>query len=1106
MKKKGKNYLPDRRYLLKTILTMKFIVMIILLTSVQLFAKVGAQQLSIRMENASFKEVTKEIEKQTGLTFLYSDMKVNHLKNLKVDFNQADVSTVLEKCLEGTGLSFRFVENTIVIIPAANPAAPQQRNTIKGKIVGEDGAPLPGVTVLIKGTQIGTAADMDGNFSIEAGNLKDIVLVFSFVGMEKKEVPVKDNNKELRIVMTESSESMKEVVVTGIYERKKESFTGATSTFSKEDLKSVGTQNILQSLKTLDPSFVMLENNQFGSDPNRLPDVEIRGKSSILGMRDQLAEDPNQPLFILDGFESTLQAIYNLDINRVASITILKDAASTAIYGSKASNGVVVVETVRPKSGKLMLSYNGSMDISIPDLSSYNLMNSEEKLEFEKLAGRYNGSGAQAEIDWFNMYNQKLAAIKDGVDTYWLAEPLRTGINHRHSVYAEGGEGSFMFGIGGSYNGVNGVMKDSKREVISGNIDLIYRVSKFQFSNKFQIEITDSKNPVVPFSSYAAANPYYKKTDSNGQISEWLEKNDYIKAANPLWNASLNSRNIADATSISDFFIAEYTPITSLKLRARAGITSIENNTEVFYSTQDSRYDDVDILKKGDFTHNSLKTNKYEGEFTATYAQMFKEHRINLVAGGYLSSSKALNQGYAAQGFPAGDFSYPSFSKGYPEGGTPSYYEDISRSVSTYLNGGYSYANRYLLDLSYRVNGSSIFGSTKRYIGTWSVGLAWNIHNEKFIADHFDGIKMMKIRASVGNPGNQNFASSMRLTTFNYSYSSFNYFGLSTVLQTLGNPDLKWQTTLDKNIGMDLTIMDNRLTVTADYYHKKTDPLLIAIGVPSSAGVSVINTNMGKQISQGFTATVQYYIIHRMEDRFTWSVRANVRAEKSELQDIGNSLNDLNKQGQSHNTQRYYDGADPDDIWAVRSAGIDPSTGRELFYKKDGGYTYDFSYDNEAIVGNGRPKAEGILGTGLNYKGFSMNMDFRYRTGGKVFNEALYTKVENISLSGLNVNQDKRALYDRWQQAGDNAQFKNIADATNSPMTSRFVQKDNSFTLESFRIGYEFDNEWVKHIGFSSLRLNAYMNDIFRISSIKAERGIDYPFARSVSFSLSFSL
>lgn len=1087
---------------------MKFVFILLFMVSLQLSAKAFSQQVSIRMSNVSFKEVAKEIEKQTGLAFLYSDVKVNHLKNINIDFSGTDLEQVLKKCLEDTDLSYRIVDNTVVIVPKMETiAVPQQlQRTVKGLVKDEDGIALPGVNVLIKGLAIGVATDVEGHFTISVPDLPDVVLVFSFVGMEKKEMAIKEMT-ELSVVLKMAAENMKEVVVTGIYERKKESFTGSTSTFTAKDLKTVGTQNILQSLKTLDPSFVMLENNQFGSDPNRLPDIEIRGKSSLLGMRDELAEDPNQPLFILDGFESSLQAIYNLDINRVASITLLKDAASTAIYGSKAANGVVVVETVKPTSGKLRLSYNGSVNLSIPDLSSYNLMNAREKLEFETLAGKYKqGTGVESMIEMSKLYNQKKEEIEKGVDTYWLAEPLRTGVNHRHSLYAEGGEGSFMFGVGGSYNGITGVMDDSKRALISGNIDLIYRISKFQFSNKFQVDITDIKNPIVPFSAYAAANPYYRKTNEYGEVEEWLEKNEYVKASNPLWNAAQNSRDIGNAVSFSDNFIAEYFPLSSLKFRVRMGITSGNDESEKFYSTKDTRYADAESLNKGEYFYNNNKSTKYEGEFTVTYAQMFHDHRINLVGGGNLSNNDLLDQGYSVRGFPPGDFAYPSFSKGYPEGGTPVYNESVGRAVSAYGNAGYSYKDRYLLDLSYRVNGSSVFGTTKQFANTWSVGLAWNLHKENFITDHFDGIKMLKIRGSMGNPGNQNFSSYMTLTTFNYSFSSFNYFGMSTVLAGLGNPDLRWQTTLDKNIGLDLTMLDNRLTVTLDYYHKVTDPLLISVGVPASTGMSTMTTNMGKQISQGFTGTVQYYIIHRLADRFTWSVRGNLRTEKASLDHIGNSLGELNKQGQSRTTQRYYDGANPDAIWAVQSASIDPSTGRELFFKKGGGYTYDFSYDDEVVVGVARPKVEGVFGSSLNYKGFSMNFDFRYRTGGWVFNSALYSKVENITVEGLKSNQDKRALYDRWQTPGDVSPFKDIANASSTPMSSRFVQKDNSLSLESFRIGYEFDNELIKRSGFSSLRLNAYMNDIFRISSIESERGTDYPFARSVSFSLSFSL
>lgn len=252
--------------------------------------------------------------------------------------------------------------------------------------------------------------------------------------MNTKEHQIKSVNALVKITLEENLMALKEVVFTGVYTRKKESFTGSVSTFTAEEIKSVGNSNIIQNLKTLDPSFALVENNLLGSDPNRLPDIEIRGKSSLIGVRDELAEDPNQPLFILDGFESSLRAIYDLDLDRVASIIILKDAASTAIYGSKAANGVVVVETVKPIAGQLRFSYNGAFNVSLPDLSSYNMMDAREKLEFEKLAGRYNLSSSNwspdNEVLVNQIYNQKLADINRGVDTYWLSEPLRIGMNN----------------------------------------------------------------------------------------------------------------------------------------------------------------------------------------------------------------------------------------------------------------------------------------------------------------------------------------------------------------------------------------------------------------------------------------------------------------------------------------------------------------------------------------------------------------------------------------------------------------------------------------------------------------------------------------------------
>ncbi len=1070
-------------------------------------ASVFAQQekLALSSTQLTVREIFDAISSQLRYDVFYNGEQLD--LNRKVKFAQQVLN--LEQVLDAVAnnrFKYTLEDRTIILTPLTTPQTVNSV-TLTGQVTDQSNTPLPGVTVLVKGTKLGTSTDPEGNFKLSLPQQENTILIFSFIGMESQEVPVGDPKKPIKVILKETAENLKEVVVTGIFTRKKKSFTGSASTYTASELKTAGTQNILQSLKTLDPSFAILDNTLYGSDPNRLPNMEIRGKSSMLGMRDELEADPNQPLFILDGFESSLSVINDMDINRIASITILKDAASTAIYGSKAANGVVVVETVKPQAGKLMVSYNGNANISMPDLSSYNLMNAKEKLAFEKLAGKYTPASwsATSEFELQKLYNQKLAEIESGIDTYWLTEPLRVGVNQKHSLYIEGGEGSFLFGIGAGYNGISGVMEKSNREVISGNIDLIYRIKKFQFSNKFSMTNTKIKNPIVDFSEYAAANPYYKKRDEEGNIGKWLENNDYTKAANPLWNASQNSRDEGKQLALSNYFVAEYTPLEALKVRARFGISYGNDDTEKFISRNDTRFDTYEILKKGTFNTTNTRSNQYEGELSVTFAKLIGRHRLNAVLGGNLNSNKTLTQGYSAQGFPEGDFVYPSFSNGYPEGGSPTYYENTSRSMNGYFNLGYSFDDRYLMDFSLRENGSSVFGASKRYIGTWSVGLGWNLHKERFIADHLTWIDFLKLRASIGNPGNQNFSSSKTLTTFNFQLASMNYFGMGAVLNQLGNPDLDWQITLDKNIGIDMILIDKRLNITADYYHKVTDPLLINISMPLSSGTSSYLTNMGKQISQGLTLSASYYIIQKLDQRFSWLVRGNLRTQKTKLDKIGNKLDELNKSGQGHNTVRYYNGADPDDIWAVKSAGIDPSTGRELFYDKEGNYTYDFSYDNEVICGNTRPKIEGVIGTSLNYKGFSVSMNFRYQTGASVFNEALFNKVENISVSGLNKNQDKRALYERWQNPGDKVRFKDIANAASTPMSSRFIQKENVLSMESVYVGYEFYEGWIKKIGLSNLKIQASMRDVFRASTIKSERGTLYPFARSLELGLSFN-
>ncbi|MBQ4147435.1 MAG: SusC/RagA family TonB-linked outer membrane protein [Prevotella sp.] len=1070
--------------------------------------QVKSDRVTLSLQNVTVEQMFSQIKKQTGYNFVISSELSKNLRRVSVTANNEAVKSVLERVLNPLNCTFDIDGRVITIY---RKLSDNRNRTISGYVKDENGEVLVGVPICIGDSRVCTVTDANGFYTFKIpSETCDIKL--TYVGMKTQYVTIPGGTTPVnRDVVMGSDTQLEEVVVTGIFTRKKESFTGSAATYTAKELKDMGTSNVLQSLKTLDPAFAIIDDTQFGSDPNRLPNMEIRGKSSMLGQRDELANDPNQPLFILDGFESSLQAINDLDINRIESITILKDAASTAIYGSKAANGVVVVETVKPKAGQLQVSYTGNFNVTVPDLTSYDMMNAPEKIEFERLSGRYDPSivetanQTQSAISLTEAYYARLNSVAQGVNTDWLAQPVRVGVNQKHSLYVQGGSETFMFGIGGMYNGNTGVMKGSDREVFGGNLDMIYRVKKFQFSNKFSLSNASYNNPLVAFQEYVSANPYYRIYDDEGMLTPWLEYTDDVKMANPLYNASLNSRNHGNDLTISNHFQAEWTPNEMWKARARFGVTYDTDAVDIFTSPENTNQ----ILnkqngKRGEYTKTNTNALSYEGDISLTFAKLFADvHRINAVIGGDIYHTKSTAEGYTAEGFPAGDFTKPSFAAGYKEDGVPYYKDAISRSVNGYLNLGYAFKDRYLMDFSLRENGSSVFGSTAKWNTTWSVGLGWNIHMEPFIQNNFKWIDYFKLRGSWGNPGNQSFDSGRTLITYALASGTLNYFGIGALADQIGNPYLKWQITQDKNVGLDLTMFNNRLSFTVDYYHKVTDPLLIGITMPLSSGTTEYFSNAGKQTSQGLTFTAQYYILRNLEKRIMWSIRATGRTQDNKIDGIGNKLDAFNNSGRGSSTTRYFDGADPEDIWVVKSAGIDPSTGKELFYDLNGNYTYDYSYDNEQVCGNTRPDLEGVLGSSLTIGGFTASVNFRYQLGADVFNTALWNKVENIDFY---FNQDRRALYERWHKAGDIVPFKDVRDQNPSPMTSRFIQNEKTLTLESVHLEYQFfSDSWIKRLGLGSLRIFADARDLFRLSTIRAERGTKYPYARTIEAGISLN-
>lgn len=1006
----------------------------------------------------------------------------------------------------------KLVVSAVMLV--ASLVSSSAQTVLKGTVL-EEGSdyPVPGAAVFVKGTTNGVVTDLDGNWTMHAPKPGSEITI-SLIGYQDFVLKYDGTNSKSfeTIHLKFSVQQLDAVVVTGVYERPKESFTGASASFRSDELKMMGTQSVLQSLTVLDPSIKISENSLYGSDPNRMPDFEIRGKSSVIGLKEEYGTDPNQPLFILDGFETTLEVIMNLNMNRVASVTILKDAASTAIYGSKASNGVVVIETKAPAKGQLRFSYKGDYSVSIPDLSDYNLMNSREKLEFETMAGVYtdkiNRPANQIRLD--NLRNERYKGIAEGIDTYWLSEPLRTGLTNKHNVYAEGGEGNVRYGIGLSYSGVQGVMKKSSRESVGGNVDLIYRTKKFQFSNKLTIDNISTDDPTESFNSFARANPYYKKYSDDGSIAKYLYyyhddlTGETDAVSNPLYNWNLNSYDTSRSMGFTNNFIAEWFVTEEFRLRAKFGITHNDSVSESRVSPLHSDYDDAPEGQKGSYSHSTTRRDDYEGDLTATFGKVFdKKHTVNVVGGFNFSEfSNTINR-YRAVGFTDDQFGAPSFANRYPEGGKPFYTKSQTRAASFYLNGGYSYENKYLADFNYRADGASMFGTNNRFRNTWSIGLGWNINKEKWLGE--DKFQMLKLRTSVGNPGNQNFAAYQAFSTYAFNSSMTNVFGPGVILSQLGNPDLAWQETINFDLGTDITTLDNRLSLVLDFYSKVTDPLLAVISTPGSIGISSVAMNAGEQHTSGFEYTFKFSPIYKPYERINWTLSLNGSHSKSFYAGIGDSFSSLNEEGKASlvGTTRYYDGGSPTAIWGVRSAGIDPATGRELFIKKDGTYSFTYDVEDEVVLGDTQPALEGIIGSMFYYKGFTLSAYLRYSLGAQIFNSTLFQKVENISTYDVLNNQDRRALYDRWSPDNREAFYKNISLVQATDKSSRFVMDENFLMGQSFSMGYEFIGHELQRYGLSAVTIQANMNDLFRLSTVKVERGTSYPFARSVSLSIS---
>lgn len=1080
--------------------------------------------VTLKLHNVSIETVLDAVKKQTGVNMLYNSQMFKGVPPVSIDAKNEKWEIALKLILNPQGFDY-VVKDGIVVIRKMQ--AEKRENRIRGMVVDSNRDPIPGASIIVKGTRTGTSTNIEGEFTLDVKNDK-VTLEVSFIGMKKQTLQVDATRKKmLEITMVDDVKTLEDVVVTGYSNVRKSSFTGSSTQITGDELRKVSQTNVLDAMQSFDPSFRLMTNTQFGSDPNALPEMYIRGRSGV-GVRDldknqlsksNLENNPNLPTFIMDGFEVSIEKVYDLDPSRIESMTILKDAAATAIYGSRAANGVVVITTVAPKPGEVRVSYNFTGTLEMPDLRDYSLANASQKLEMERLAGLFENTDFGTEI---YDYNRKFAEIQRGVDTDWMVLPLRNAFDHKHSLFIEGGTQNLRWGVDASYNGANGVMKGSGRDRYSVGFSLDYRMKSLQVKNTVSFTHSKSKeSPYGSFSDYTILQPYDTPYNDNGTLKENLKFSQVSGgrvAKNPLYEATLGNYTWSAYDEVSNNLSLNWYLTDYWTVRGQFSVNRKYSNGERFIDplsskTTASPRDGGHNL--GDLYVDNGNNLSWNANAALYYTRSFNKHNLNLSVAWEASSGSSDATSAHYRGFPNGQFHSPNYAAEIYE--KPSRTEGTSRMVSTWATGNYTWNDIYLADFSVRFDGSSDFGSKQRWAPFFSGGLGVNIHNYEFLKGN-EIVNKLKVRASYGRTGKASFPSYAATTMYEALFDEWYATGFGAVLKALGNNNLSWEKTDKFNVGIEMQFLNRRLTVDADYYHDKTIDLVNDVSLSQTSGFSSYKDNMGEVLNQGFELQVRGEVFRNRD----WLVAlwGNMAHNKNKIVKISDSQraynlrveqfyqNSANEEYGRYNAQyavpisQYEEGQSLTSIWAVKSLGIDPTTGKEIFLNRDGSVSDTWNATQEVVVGNTEPKFNGSVGFNLAYKAWSLFAAFQYEWGGQEYNQTLVDRVENARIQYQNV--DLRVLTDRWKQPGDIAQFKDIKNADNVTMpTSRFVQDNAYLRLSALTLSYDFNREWIKkHLGMNMLRLEASTRDFINWNSIRQERGLSYPKSWTVDFSI----
>ena len=1011
-------------------------------------------------------------------------------------------------------------ENQIVLQPDKQSEGKGSEVFVSGQVFDRDTQEtLIGATVLItdgtgkdKGAR-GCVTDIDGKFSIRLNKKESISI--SYVGYETVSKQILNDENNLVIEMKPSIE-MTEVVVTGISRRSKDSFTGNYVEVKGDDLRRMSPTNILKGIQFFDPSFKIIENNLTGSDPNAEPNFQIRGDQSLGSksmnsmdlMLDNVSSRPNTPLFVLDGFIVPMSRILDLDPERVENITILKDAAATSVYGSRAANGVVVVETKVAPDGALSVSYSGTMTVQTPDLTDYNMMDAATKLDTEWRAGLYDPNNAER----MNLYNRYRRSVLGGVNTYWLSKPLRTAVQNRHSLSVAGGSDVFRYSLDINASMQPGVMKESSNNTKGVNFNMTYLKDKFTMRANVSLSESNSSNsPYGSYSQYTRLNPYYIPYDANGKPIKILETNNVgtigEEIINPLYNATLGIKDFTNSLSVTTSLGLEYMILKNLRITEQLSYSRGMAGTDRFTPADHTSFvTETDLTRKGSYYKSTGEMSSWSSNLGINYNLVLDKHLFSVFGNWTVSEDKNNYVNLSATGYPDAHMDDFIFGNKMETSMSNIGSENISRSIGLIGQLSYSYDNRYSFDFNMSGEASSRYAD-HNLVPFWSVGGRWNAHNERWLRGYLSNLVL---RASYGITGEQNFSPSDAIEYYTFSgtmrpYNSFPVLG--ALLSGLNNTGLGWAKTHNTSISLDFGFWKNRVNVTFNYYDNITKELLTNYDLAPSTGFATMVMNAGELQNRGFDATLNVVAMQNLRKEFFWTISANANANRNRIRKLSDYLKKINEQQMASEgapQPQYREGESTTTLYVVRSLGVDPVTGKEVYLKRDGTKTFEWSANDKVAVGDLNPKVSGTASTSINWKDLSCTLGFTYKYGGIVYNQTLVDKIENQNVA---YNLDNRAGQGRWEKPGDVTPYVGFKpDGAGTRASTRFIMKDNEIRLATMNIGYRFtgdDFKYLRRVNIDVLALNFTTNDIARISTVKMERGLDYPFARSYTLSLS---